>query len=129
VTLTDIRDLIAPLTTPVADNPSLAFGLGLILALFIAYAAAALSHTALTVLMGVAGLYWQAAVVALIAVAVWLVHSRIWPRYNCRRCKGAGAFRRRFLGKTVSRRCRCCGGAGTHIRLGRHLLKPIIGPL
>jgi hypothetical protein len=127
--VTELHDLIAALTAPVAANPRLAFGLGLVLAVFIAYAAAALSHAALTVLMGVAGMYWQAAAIAALAVIVWLVHSRIWPRYACRRCKGAGAFRRRFLGKTVSRPCRCCGGAGSHIRLGRRLLKPILGPI
>jgi hypothetical protein len=121
--------LITTLSAPVEGNPGLALLLGAALALFIAYLAAALSHAALVVLMAAAGMYWQAAVLLALAITVWLIHSRIWPRYNCRHCKGAGAFRRRFLGKTVSRPCRCCDGTGKHVRVGRRLLNPILGPL
>lgn len=124
-----LRTLLTSLSIPVTNNPGLALLLGLALAVFIAYLAAALSHAALIVLMTAAGMYWQAAVLFALALVVWLLHSRIWPRFNCRRCKGAGAFRRRFLGKTVSRPCRCCGGAGQHVRLGRRLLNPILGPI
>lgn len=127
--MTELHDLLTTLSATVEGNARLALLLGLALALFIAYLAAALSHAALVVLMAAAGMYWQAAILLALAIVVWLIHSRIWPRYNCRPCKGAGAFRRRFLGKTVSRPCRCCGGAGKHVRLGRRFLNPILGPL
>jgi hypothetical protein len=125
--LNELRLLLEPLTAIVQAHPSLAFVSGLVLAAFIGYAIAAVSHSALTGLMAFAGLYWQVAVVLALAVTVWLVHARIYPVFTCRRCRGAGGFQRRFLGKTTSRPCRCCHGTGTHLRLGRRLLNPILG--
>lgn len=125
--LTELRDHLAPLTAVVQAHPGLAFVSGLVLAVFIGYALAAVAHSALTGLMAAAGLYWQVAIVLALALAVWLVHTRIYPVFNCRRCRGAGRFQRRFLGKRTSRPCRCCGGSGAHVRLGRRLLNPILG--
>jgi hypothetical protein len=60
-------------------------------------------------------------------VFAWLVHCIAYPRYKCRVCGGGGEFKTPFQFSTVAKECWWCKGDATKLRLGRRILKPILG--
>ena len=62
--------------------------------------------------------FW-AIVVGFVAVAWYVIHSRIFPYANCYRCKGNGRFRS-ASGRSW-RHCGRCKGSGSRVRLGRRI--------
>jgi hypothetical protein len=54
-----------------------------------------------------------------VAVAVYLLHSLLWPFKDCPRCRGSKKIN--APAGVSYRKCPRCGGSGTETRLGRRL--------
>lgn len=61
------------------------------------------------------------AVIAVLAVLLYLGACALWPSAACRRCKGRGRFTAVY-GGTSWRPCPRCGGSGSRTRVGRKIL-------
>lgn len=114
------------LTAILSDPASVAALLGIACAIWIGQILSFATGAAIA-----AGLFYaehpgRGTLVVAALILAWLIHSALYPRRDCLRCKGAGKYKTGFLIWTTSKECRSCAG-GRVLRLGRKILTPMLG--